>query len=206
MICEDTITSSITTSSSDPALSRTKQAIIDDVESAVDTWENTVKWADASGNNIVTTTNYALPTGQGCGSRLIGVPTTNQNQVVFVSDTEMGISGCIRIPLPKGCWRSHSWTASSIGPIAQGAILLKASHGTGWNSLDTITGCTFLRQTVVHEAGHALGIGTGSLLSLSLNQHPIITTHSVMSYKDTSDYCEPQAYDIVAIMALYQSR
>ena len=43
-------------------------------------------------------------------------------------------------------------------------------------------------------------------LNRPYNRHPINTTHSIMSYKDLSRYSEPQAYDIVALMAPYQSR
>ena len=203
MICEDSITSSITTSSSDPALSRSKQAIINDIESAVDEWEDTVIW-NRGRINIITTNAYTLPTGQSCARRTLGVPVISQNQVVFVSNAEMTRSGCIT--LPKGCWRTNRWAAIFFGPIAQGAILLKASYGADWNSLDTNTGCTFLHQIVVHEAGHAFGIGNGHWLRLSFNQHPINRTHSVMSYNDPSSYCGPQAYDVVAVMANYQSR
>ena len=56
----------------------------------------------------------------------------------------------------------------------------------------------------MHEVGHAFGIGNAA--GFSFNRHPINTTHSIMSYDDPSNYCEPQAYDIVALMALYQSR
>jgi hypothetical protein len=52
--------------------------------------------------------------------------------------------------------------------------------------------------------GHAFGIGNGTLTDL--NRHPITDMHSIMSYESIGQYCEPQAYDIVALMALYQSR
>ena len=38
------------------------------------------------------------------------------------------------------------------------------------------------------------------------NRRLINTELSVMSYANTGDYCEPQAYDVVALMALYKSR
>ena len=52
--------------------------------------------------------------------------------------------------------------------------------------------------------GHTFGIGNATLTDY--NRHPINTTHSVISYTHSTRYCEPQAYDIVALMANYQSR
>ena len=115
VICEDTITSTITTSSSDPALNRSNQSIINDIESAVDEWEDTVTW-NKRGVNIVTTDAYTLPAGQSCARRTFGIPVRNQNQVVFVSDNEMRFAGCIGVP--HGCWRTDRWLAISFGPIA----------------------------------------------------------------------------------------
>ena len=64
---------------------------------------------------------------------------------------------------------------------------------------------------VIHEAGHAYGIGKTEVedilrLRFDYNRHPFNKEHSVMSYDDGDRDCEPQAYDIVALMALYQSR
>ena len=72
-----------------------------------------------------------------------------------------------------------------------------------WDTMLSV-GCRTLHEMIVHEVGHALGIGKGTLTDI--NQHPYNTTHSIMSYEDPKRYCEPQAYDIVAMMALYQSR
>ena len=202
VICEESITSSITTSPADPNLSRSQQAIIDDIGDAVDKWEETVIWNGGSAN-IISAEAYSLPAGLDCGPRILGVPL-GRNEVVFASNFEMTTAGCFGPP--PACWRTHRWQAVEFGPIGWGAILLRASYGADWNALDTTTGCTYLHQIVVHEAGHSFGIGNGSVPRGSFNQHPINTMHSVMSYDDPNDYCEPQAYDIVALMALYQSR
>ena len=199
VVCGETITPSITTSSTNSALNRSKLAIISDINDAVDKWEDTVLWY-GGGGNIISTDSYALPAGDSCADRSRGTPTADQNQVVFVSNDELRAAFCIRgLGVPPGCFRTHRWT-NPFGEIAQGAVLLRASHRANWNTIDKPSGCTFLHQMVVHEVGHAFGIGAAP------NRHPANTTHSIMSYDDPSGYCEPQAYDIVAVMANYQSR
>lgn len=81
-------------------------------------------------------------------------------------------------------------------------ILLNASRGSSYWSAQVAgaTSCTRLHELVTHEAGHTFGIGTFP------NRHPINIDHSIMSYGDPDRDCEPQAYDIVSLMVLYQSR
>lgn len=50
------------------------------------------------------------------------------------------------------------------------------------------------------EVGHALGIGR------PLDYRPKNTAHSIMSYADDTKYCRPQAYDLLTMMTIYQSR
>ena len=60
--------------------------------------------------------------------------------------------------------------------------------------------------SVVHEAGHALGIGGGITGTKQGRFHPHIKD-SVMSYgRDKSVGCSPNPFDIMAIYALYQGR
>ena len=221
VICEETITPSITTSATDPNLNRSKQDIVADIENAVAKWEDAVKWNLGKGN-IIATDAYELYPGFDCASRsfpvrplsIIGISLLIENQVAFTTDGELRRAFCLRRPLilADGCWRSSSWTAiqlpiKPIDSISYGVILLRESYGADWNFLDTNTGCTFLHQVVVHEAGHAFGIGKGQVFRVSYSHlHPTNTTRSVMSEDDPNDYCKPQAYDIVAAMALYQSR
>ena len=115
------------------------------------------------------------------------------------------------------CWRSSTWdwvkvraAAGLVGrlpSIAEGTILLRDTRKKGgsasdWNDPAHGGACTYVEHTIVHEAGHALGIGW------PLNDHPRNPTLSIMSdgYTHFTHYCEPQAYDIVAIMVNYQSR
>ncbi len=195
VICENTIPSAVTASSA-----------VADITAGIETWETTVKWKDASGNNIIKTEKYALPAGDQCaGVPIVGVrQSPKHNQVMFASNLRMMTAGCLGPP--SGCWRSLTWQdstlvayGSALSELKKGWILLKASLGTTWSAQNS-NGCSYLKYLAIHEAGHTLGIGR------PLNQHPTNTMHSIMSYKDSTQYCEPQAYDVVALMALYQSR
>ena len=192
VLCTETIPAGLTMTATD---------IATDMKNAVDAWEDTVIW-NRSGANIITTTDYTLPAGEQCGAILKG-----RFEVKFVLDRDMKNASCgSLIPWVRAapaCWRSRSWTSVGVGLIERGSVLLNSDYGaTHWN--DPAGSCTILRETIVHEVGHAFGIGNAA--GASLNRHPINTTHSIMSYEDTNHYCEPQAYDIVALMALYQSR
>ncbi len=85
-----------------------------------------------------------------------------------------------------------------------------------WNTRVHNDRCNLAEHTVAHEAGHALGIGRQAAGfgdpdhpdGGQVSDHPRNTTLSIMSsgYTHTTYYCEPQAYDILALMANYQSR
>ena len=200
VVCEDTIPSHIITST------RTKAQIIADIKAAVDEWKATVIW-DRGGVNIITT--RPLPDSTPCADppTISGIlsPQTN-NQVMFASDRQMAKALCFNA---GGCWRSPTWEARAIldyfrvnvrlPAIEPGSVLLPESYGASWYGVWP-TGCTVLHETVVHEAGHAFGIGW------PLNRHPSNQMHSAMSEEGDMHFCEPQAYDIVAVMANYQSR
>ena len=175
-----------------------------DMKNAVDEWEDTVIW-DRGGVNIITTSNYPLPAGDSCSSGAIP-REMGRFEVRFVTDGEIK-GACYPLPwvkAPHACWRSHSWRNIGVGLIEKGSVLLNADRGAAYWNTDRGSGCAFLKEMLVHEVGHAFGIGNGENI-LKLNRHPINTTLSIMSYANTGSYCEPQAYDIVAVTALYQS-
>ena len=66
----------------------------------------------------------------------------------------------------------------------------KMVFGVGLETLSEYTLCSSPYRTAVHESGHAFGLLHSSL------------TGSVMYGED---FCNPHAYDIVAIKALYQN-
>ena len=192
VLCEETIPLGLTMNAQD-------------MKDAIDEWKDAVIW-DSAGANIITTTAYTLPTGEKCTKDPI--PQEGRFEVKFASSFRMG-AACNPfavlpiIDAPRGCWRSASWEAIHIAQIASGSILLNADfEAARWNG--SKNGCIYLNYMIVHEAGHAFGIGNKK--GLNYNRHPINTMHSIMSYDDPTRHCRPQAYDIVAVMALYQSR
>lgn len=179
------------------------------------------KGSSTSNNLVAVTSSDTVPDGA-CGPPTldgVGIPTSGHNAIMFVNDTEMYRVDCsqdgTRSP---SCWRSRSDELSliqqyfgrqlALQPIEKGWILLsKDVGGEGnagyWNFLGHRDACTLAEHTIVHEMGHAFGIG-GHLI----HEHPFNSELSIMSsgYEHYIYYCEPQAYDIVAIMANYQSR
>ena len=136
---------------------------------------------------------------------------------MFVNDKAMRDALCGTIS--TACWRSRTWDevyrnsrsrllgVGSLPSIAKGTILLRETRSVGgnasdWNDLAHNNACKYVEHTIVHEAGHALGTGWPA------NDHPRNSTLSVMSagYTHHTRYCEPQAYDVLAVMANYQSR
>ena len=179
-----------------------------DMKDAVDEWEDAVIW-DRGGVNIITTSSYSLPAGDSCSSTAIPIRngrfevrfTTNEDIKWACAPHKIIIGG----DGPPACWRSHSWQNTGVGLIRKGAVLINADRGAAhWNQ-NLAAGCRKLHEQLVHEVGHAFGIGNGENL-IKLNRHPENTTLSIMSYENIGIYCEPQAYDIVAVTALYQSR
>ncbi len=204
---------------------RNAAAIARDIENAIEKWESTVVW-ESGGNNIVTATSYRPAGGENCTHPLIPIPFFNflaeipsgddRFEVKFVSDERIE-AACDptddrETPIP-GCWLSASWLSPGIDQITKGTILINESlGGAHWNAqIAGADSCTRLHELVIHEAGHAFGIGKTVAeviprIKFDFNRHPFNTEHSVMSYEDPHRDCEPQAYDIVALMALYQSR
>ena len=194
VVCDDTITEEI--SNGDDL------AIINDISSAVARWETTVIWdrnGDRIEGNIIRTIHDTLLPGQTCVTHKLE-SSPSYNHVRFSSEMQMWDACALRKREGNGCWRGPSWASIPLDSIEYGTTFLRADVGARWNTLNTIIGCTYLHRLVVHEAGHGFGIGSARV------QHPTNTEHSIMSENDSNNYCEPQAYDIVALMALYQSR
>ena len=199
IICDGTIPSGVTTTAAQ-------------IAAAIEKWEEGVK-KDSSGNSMIQTTRVYHPTPAPTDACTppIGVFPAGKNEVMFVSSKAMTKAVCLRSP--PGCWRSWTWdsvqaysllgTLVSLSSIAKGTVMLNESRGAVfWNTFGHNNACKRVENLVVHEVGHAWGIGW------PYNDHPRNPTLSVMSdgYTHHTRYCEPQAYDIVALMANYQSR
>ena len=181
-------------------------AATDDIEDAISEWEESVVW-DEGGGNTIRTLLHLLPMGARCADRQSGTPVEDQFQVAFESERE--IRRVCDHPFaesgPPACWRSPNWfRPHPIDQIERGAILLNAGRGAAFWNNQVAGGCSKLHEQLVHEAGHAFGIGRATFDDV--NRHQTNTEFSIMSYANIGKYCTPQAYDIVAVMALYQSR
>ena len=95
--------------------------------------------------------------------------------------------------------------------MAPGTILLRnaPTHGglsSEWNAPGHDATCIQAQHVIAHEVGHAFGIGRNNTGYIEF--HPRNSTRSIMSDGNVhhTNYCGPQAYDVVALTALYQSR
>ena len=180
-----------------------------DIETAIETWET------ATDGMVTTTLGEVLnlqprPFGGQCFAPF-GPTPTGDNEVIFAERTTVNLAGCI--DNAPACWRSSTWiwveARSLVGAvrglpeIAEGTILIwnipkPGGSESDWNRRLT-GGCKLIENILIHEAGHALGIGW------PINEHPTLKMNSIMSYRAPRT-CAPQKYDIIAIEANYQSR
>ncbi len=210
-ICTETITAQITTHPTNPALSRSKALITQDMRRAMAKWPAEVVWRQNSGN-ILKVSERILPESQRCSRHPI--PSARGHfEVKFVD--EVRIKAACSSPLsvfndkpgPNACWRSPTWDNGRISEIRTGSILFNNARKTDWNNLETkpnSSRCTRLHRTLAHEVGHGLGMGKGDLGDF--DQHPTNGERMIMSKPGNWRYCSPQPYDVVAVKALYQSR
>ena len=199
------------------------------IADAAKTWGRIER--DSAGNSLIRVTERPLPgdasTARACVPPFGAGPIlSGRDEIIFTTEYAMKLVGCSR----AGCWRSRTWEyvglqawtegihgagVRSLHEIDPGTVLIREirpATGTeaGWNRPGGM-GCSVLESLVVHEVGHAFGIGWPDPTEIRnrdrfLNLHPEHSADSIMSYKDPNKYCEPQAYDIAAIKANYQSR
>ena len=63
------------------------------------------------------------------------------------------------------------------------------------------------QETLVHEAGHVLGIRGSRDARIPNDDHHPLLTDSVMSYGANLRYsCSPTPFDVMAIYAIYQTK
>ena len=148
------------------------------------------------------------------------------NAVMFLDDDAMKKARCGKDSTytqhhPRSCWRSRSQlstvhnqlngTLTTLSPITAGTIILRNApvpngDSRNWNAPGHKASCIAAQHAITHEVGHAFGMGNVSLGLVE--QHPRNSTLSIMSDGPIhqTTYCKPQPYDVVALMALYQSR
>ncbi len=154
---------------------------VQDIKDVISQWDEAVKWSDANGNNIIRTsgseiTECADPEDE----------PRSINQVLFYNDEFMDeMCGSEA----GGCWAWPNGTIDMASPPQ--SILMRDS--IKWNSYKT-SNCKMLYGTLTHEAGHALGMLHGE------------NENSIIHERNVRNLCGPTVYDVVAIMANYQSR
>ena len=169
----------------------TATEIVAEIKASIETWETAVR--DSS---ILSTTADPVTSLGNCEDPEF--PSTS-NQVVFVSDRRMG-ELCRQDFL--GCWQRLGGDLSRGLPFDRQSLLLKASGGgTDWDTMTS--GCSRLRTVVAHEVGHALGI---KHLDIGPIPPRAVRNMYLMYCGFQGGLCGPQAYDVVAAMANYQSR
>ena len=97
-------------------------------------------------------------------------------------------------PDSDGCIRHYpNPLTTPYGRLTTSQIFIRSNASTAaQSSLDGM--CSRLFQIAMHEAGHAYGLHHTTRLG----------SEAVMG--DYTVHCEPQAYDVVAVMVIYQSR
>ena len=195
------------------------------MKDAVDKWQDAVK--KDSSTSIITTTEATSVPADACQPPepdvIVFLP--GHNSVIFADDDAMNKALCY-VDRPRACWRSttlYTVFADRLGgmldnlpTIERGTILLREAPTVGgsasnWNGQISIPGgfCSLAEHTITHEVGHALGIG--GIRADFGEDHPRNSALSIMSSGPPHHpyqilYCEPEAFDILAVMANYQSR
>ena len=184
---------------------------VSDIEGAVLTWDDAVRWVLSSGRNIIRT-GY---TGVGCTAPQI-ITGIAFNQVMFFDDWAYE-NTCGGDPREVACWYKHGalLTLTEIGTTIiqldrhDYRTILMRSEGVDWGEISGAPGnrCTFLHDTVAHEVSHSLGLYHGSAVGDPDPDTPVVSNAALSRAGTPGPHlCSPQLYDVVATMANYQSR
>ncbi len=200
-----------------------------DIQGAVESWETAVRKDGANSMIKTTMVSGAIPAGA-CEPpvplNLFTIFPAGYNAIIFVNDMEMDQAFCSwrynfnRVD-PRACWRSDTMRITrervergilvDLPEMMPGTLLMRTDVSE-WNTPGYGNSCNLAEHTIAHEIGHALGIGR--VEHPYVEDHPRNSTLSIMSDGHNKvdgqlrhqRYCGPQAYDVVAQMALYQSQ
>ena len=190
-LCKDTITTDVAWNwgaNEQGELVRdaaTAAAISSDIGAAIGKLETAVRWV-ANGANIISATGTEKET---CGDGDSG-----QVKFMSVDDTDerckfQDALGCVDLKTSEMFLTNKPQRRT--GPLPTDPL-----EPTSWDRRGN--GCSYLHKVVTHEAGHAFG-GAG-------HSH----TPQALMYARLSGwlrpYCNPQAYDVVGLMATFQWR
>ena len=196
-----------------------------EVAVAVNRWQSAIKKDSSNGRLLKTTWTTDDVDSETCQPPVVNEGPTRfegYNSILFATDLSMEDAQCTVEGIAyRACWRSWSqwWIAADgssgeldcLPEMEDGTILLREALTMGgdparWNDLAYEGQCKLSQHTITHEVGHAFGIGITTVDYCEV--HPETQELSIMSagWGHYDDYCRPQAYDIVALMANYQSR
>ena len=126
-----------------------------------------------------------------CSSGTKGKPVSNM--VYFVPKSEIMATCEVSDPGTPACIQHHT---SADGEIKYSRIVLSLANATSKSKQVSGDTCSQLFQISMHEVAHTFG----------LHNLPTGVGGKTVMGNDMYDYCLPQAYDVVAIKAIYQSR
>ena len=180
------------------------------IGTAVKDWDNFVKWDVGGGTNIIQTVDRGAITE--CRHPAIWVPETMPppDQIIFVDDYDMGLLcqdsellGCVRQPGPSAVEAQELPETIEAAPYF--SILFTSQPESPsypqskWSDLGA-KGCTRFHNVAVHEVGHAFGLHHQG--NTDTSRRVIMTGYR---YTPEGQHCDPTPYDVIAMMANYQS-
>ena len=197
---------------------------VGDITAAINTWMRLVKRRPDA--NVFSFIRMHVIPEDACNEVRSHSERLDINEARFVKEKEYADALCARHQ--SSCYRSFSLaqlelfvgfgggTIKSLDSLDPGRMMLR---GTRFDRVDTDTSawdatitdggasCKLAQHAFTHEMGHALGIGLGEEETGHLG-HPNLREGSLMSNPTPNAdlHCRPQAYDIVAIMAIYQHK
>ena len=152
-------------------------------------------------------------------SVILGKSSITKKEISLFSEiaSEIGYADC-----SAGCTVDFPRDKNSSDPRTSDIFLRRTVHGldngnpralidlTGVDRIvfntcpNTTDKYNYPYSSLVHEAGHALGIGGAKDADGQVNHHPNEDIHSsIMSYGGNQPKCSPHPWDIMAIFALY---
>ena len=165
----------------------------DEIMNGINEWVTGVNWYVPVDGNIVRANGSVV---ESCEVTDLDSQEQSDNQFVFYDEeTTQNLCGANII----ACWTDRrSFRPGTIdNPQFMRSIVLSDSEN--WIQIDS-GGCTRLYAYAIHESGHAYGMGHATLKGFAM------TGGLTRSYTPETQVCRPTPYDVVAMMANYQSR
>ena len=162
----------------------------DSVHGIIAKWPAAVVW-ESSGRNIIRTTGRFV-------SDCVDDPFQSYNQVYFFHDAAATFY-CDYNPATAACFAYRDRGGLTTPGVGYQYIVIRDN---GQQNIVT-AGCTLFAKALLHEVGHAFGVGEGGKDVPEERKHAQIARSAMAS---PPALCYPTEYDVAAMMRLYQSR